>query len=256
MNRVFCPIVVFCILGSCGLAKAGIVGQGITPLATYGFSSISNNKLADAQIGATQLFVDLYGWDDGEAVGDPGVASALFLFRNVGPEPSSITAVYFQDGALLSLSEVINGEYVKFSKGATPPNLPGGSGLDPSFEPTSGFLADSDPPVERNGVHPGQELGVVFSLVSDLSVSDVIGALELALSDPSKISEPDDLTLRIGIQVQGFAGGGSEQFINSDGGGTSPAPPVVPEPGAFLLWTVGGILSGLMIRRRRLNVTV
>ena len=69
--------------------------------ATYGFQCITNNSLTDAAIGEAQLFVD---------VTDPGGDQVLFTFINDGPEASSITDVYFDDGALLGLAAIDNSD--------------------------------------------------------------------------------------------------------------------------------------------------
>ena len=84
---------------------------------TYGFEAITFNDStgANGAIGERQLFVDV----------EPlGSSQALFTFRNTGPEPSSITDIYFYDGALLGIAKLIdadeNGgdENVNFSEGA------------------------------------------------------------------------------------------------------------------------------------------
>jgi hypothetical protein len=90
--------------------------------------------------------------------------------------------------------------------GATPRNLPGASQASPRFETTNGFSADSESPTQPSGVNPGESLGILFSLRPGKSFADVLTHL-------------GDGSLRIGIHVQGFAGGGSESFVN------------LPEPG-------------------------
>ncbi|MFP3326110.1 hypothetical protein R0K05_23955, partial [Planococcus sp. SIMBA_160] len=77
---------------------------------------------------------------------------------------------------------------------------------------SAGFLADSDPAVQPNGVNPGETLGVIFDLQTGLGYQDVVDAIALSQTNPSA-----DLTggLRIGIHVQGFTGGGSESFVNN-----------------------------------------
>src|SRR5262245_26656672 len=108
----------------------------------YWFHGITNNNAVDVAIGQAQLSVD---------VSDAGGGKVAFKFVNSGPNASSITAVYFDDGALLGGASIVNGPGVKFSPGATPPNLPGGNpiGFDTSY------AADSDSPVSPNGVNPG-----------------------------------------------------------------------------------------------------
>ena len=191
---------------------------------TYPFYCITNNSLIDAAIGEAQMFVD---------VSDPGGGQVLFTFRNEGPEASSITDVYFDDGTLLGIYSIINtaGD-VEFSQGASPHELPSGGNLSPPFVTTVGFLADSDPPVQPLGVNPGESLGIIFDLDTGYTYSDVLYALS--------IPEDVDDGLRIGIRVQGFDSGGSESFVN------------IPAPGAILLGGIGVVLVGLLRRRRTL----
>jgi len=191
---------------------------------TYPFYCITNNSLIDAAIGEAQMFVDV----------DPyGVNQVLFTFRNEGPEASSITDVYFDDGALFGIASIINttGD-VEFSLGASPHELPSGGNLSPPFVTTVGFLADSDPPVQPLGVNPGESLGIIFDLESGKTYSDVLYALS--------IPEDVDDGLRIGIRVQGYDSEGSESFVN------------IPAPGAILLGGIGVAVVGWLRRRRTL----
>lgn len=186
----------------------GMAACQVANAVSYGFGNITANKLADAAIGEAQLSVNV------EASG----SQVLFTFLNSGPAASSITDVYFDDGALLGIASIINGPGVNFSQGAAPPNLPGGNAVN--FNTTSGFLADSNPPAQPNGVNPGESLGILFNLEAGKTFDDVIAALALAGANPGV-----DVVggLRIGIHVQGFTGGGSESFVNRvpDGGTTA-----------------------------------
>ena len=189
-----------------------------------GFDCITGNVAGDCAIGEAQLSVD---------VSDLGGGQVLFVFSNAGPDASSITDVYFDDGTLLGIAGLIDADDnalgpfghagVDFSQGASPPDLPGGN--DVGFEVTAGFLADSDPAAQPNGVNPLETLGVVFNLQGGGTFADILSELTTG-------------ELRIGIHVQGFATGGSESFINIP----------VPEPGTALLLGVGLGLLGL--RRR------
>lgn len=183
---------------------------------TVGFGCISNNDPGNCAIGEAQLSVD---------VSDAGGGQVLFLFSNAGPADSSITGVFFDDGTLLGISGLIDADQnalgsfgdpgVDFTGGsASPPELPAGNNV--GFMTTVGFLADSDPPSQPNGVNPLESLGVVFDLQAGGTLQDVIAELT-------------DGTLRIGIRGQGFADGGSESFVNIP----------VPEPGAALMLGLG-----------------
>ncbi len=195
------------------LALASMAQAGVT----YGFYNITSNNLVDAMNGEAQLSVFV------EA--GPGANQVYFQFSNTGPNAMSITDVYFDDGTLLGIASITNGSGVSFSQNASPPNLPGGNNITPAFQVTAGFSADSNPPAQPNGVNPGETLTIVFNLLGGFTFADTINAL----------NTPGDV-LRIGIHVQGFAGGGSESFVNT------------PTPGALGLLGLAGLVAA---RRRR-----
>ena len=186
-----------------------------------GFYGITNNIPADVAIAEAQMSVEV-----SEVSGN--ASQVLFTFRNTGTEASSITDIYFDDGALLGIASIDNGDgvAVSFSQDANPGDLPGG-GKD--FNTTAGFSADSDPAVQPNGVNPGESVGILFNLIDGQSYDDVL----------SNLSNED---LRIGIHVQGFADDGSESLVNND---------VVPEPSTILIWSILGGLGFAVTRWRR-----
>jgi len=187
----------------------------------YGFTCITNNSSSgDCTTGENQLSVDVTSAEGGQV---------LFTFKNIGLNASSIADVYFDDGTLLDIATILNYTGVVFSEGASPSDLPGGNTITPAFVTTQGFLADSDPPAQPNGVNPGESLGIQFSLQSGQTFEDTINALS-------------DGSLRIGIHVQGFADGESESFVNRP-------PDQVPEPSTLLL--LGSGLVGLGLAGRR-----
>lgn len=184
--------------------------------ATLSFGCISGNSLGDCAIGQAQLSAE---------VTDAGGGQVLFSFYNAGPADSSIADVYFDDGSLLSIAIIINSVGVSFSQFASPGNLPAASNASPPFVTTAGFSADSDAPVQPNGVNPGEVLGIRFDLQSGQTFNDVLA--ELANG-----------TLRIGLHVQGFESGGSESFVNA------------PEPASLALSGLVVIaLAGARLRR-------
>jgi len=190
---------------------------------TFGFYNITANNSGDAAIGEEQLFVD---------VTDNGSSQVLFTFTNTGPENSSICDVYFDDGSLLGIASIDNSSTgVLFTQLAKPVNLPGANNASPPFVTTAGFSADSDPPVQPNGVNPGEYVGILFDLQTDKTFSDVLTDLGTG-------------ELRIGIHVQGFDSGGSEGFVNNDN--------PVPIPASVLL--LGSGLIGLVGFRRKKKI--
>jgi hypothetical protein len=171
---------------------------------TLGFACVTRNLAGDCAVGEAQL---------GVAISEPSPGVILFQFANAGPTPSSITDVYFDNGPLAALSLILDTPgSVEFSPFASPPNLPGASALSPSFETAHGFSADSDAPARSMGVNPGESLGILFPLQPGKGFAELGASL-------------GDGTLRIGVHVQGFSGGGSESFVNLP-------PPLwpVPEP--------------------------
>ena len=128
----------------------------------------------------------------------------------------------------MGLSQITNGSGVSFSQYTSPPNLPGANNVSPPFQVTAGFLADSNPPTQPNGVNPGEWLKIYFNLQSGKNFANVI-------------SDLTNESLRIGIHVQGFTDGGSESFVNNP----------VPIPAAAWLFGSGLLGLGALARRRK-----
>lgn len=186
------------------------------------FDNISGNSAIDAATGEAQLFVEVI---------DLGGGQTLFDFFNTGPLASSITDIYFDDGPLLSIAVIDDSDPgVSFSLGASPGNLPSANNASPPFVATIAFSTESNPPAQPNGINPGESLGITFDLIVSNTFDDVITALL-------------DGSLRIGIHVQGFAGGGSESFVN-DG--------IIPAPSAIVLCGLGTAFVGWLRRSRRI----
>lgn len=179
---------------------------------TYGFDCVTNSSAGNCSVGESQLQVTVSG---------PAISQALFTFTNVGAASMSLADVHFEDGSLLGIASIVNGAGVSFSQFASPQNLPGGNAI--GFVTTSGFSADSDPPVQPNGVNPGETLGILFNLQAGRTFSDVNS--DLASGE-----------LRIGVHVQGYSNGGSESFVNL-------ASPVPEAPASLYLLSAIGIAA-------------
>lgn len=209
-------------LAALGAAGAFAIAVGASG-ATYSFTNITGNSVTDAAAGESQLRVDVIDFGGGQV---------LFEFYHAGVTQMTISEIYFDDGHLLGIASIIDrdttGETgVDFSQGANPPNLPGGQAVN--FNVTAGFLADADNPAPKWGVGVGERIGIVFNLINGFGFTDVIEDLA-------------DGSLRIGMHVIAFGGGGSESFIHTP-------PTIIPLPAPALLGLAG--LAPIAIRRRR-----
>lgn len=215
-------------LGLCAslpLAQASVL--------TFGFQCITNNVSSQCLIGQNQLFVDVVDDSQSSSFGGvtvtPSSGQVGFLFYNTGPSPSVITLVLFDDGVLSLPLTLVQVSGVSFSQVSGSPTLPGGGSLSTPFATTSGFGADANPPPPANGVGPGEALGIIFSLASGSTWSDVINAMGTG-------------SLRIGLHVQSIGTtGGSEGFINT--------PHPIPEPATLGLVGAGLLLVGWRKRK-------
>lgn len=214
------------------LALAGLASEASA--ATFSFRNISANNVVDANIGEAQLFVDV--------LAVAGNSNQVDLrFRNIGPAASSITDIYFDDDQLITdiVSITDSGANVSFSEGANPGHLPSENSATPNFVTNTAFTADSNSPAQPNGVNPDEF--VTLRLAVNGTITTVIDELMAGLLLDSE-SDSTLNTFRIGIHVQGFAGGGSESFINGV--------PItaVPLPGVAV---AGAALMGAVAMRRR-----
>lgn len=188
------------------------VGAQNAEAVTLGFSEITANSPIDL---SGQLSVD---------VTDEGSGQVRFTFNNaLGGLASSIAEIYFDDGTLLGIAQVVNPTGVSFSQGASPPDLPGGNALTPDFQTTAGFLADAGNQAPTDGVNPGEWVAIIFDLINGQTFADTIAALALGGADGG---------LRIGLHVIALSDGGSESYVNG------PINPV-PLPAGLVLFLSG-----------------
>lgn len=188
----------------------------------FEFGCITLNSPSDCAILQAQLRMEV-------TAGTISGANAVnFRFTNSGPASSSVTDIYFSDllPAILGTPLLItdSGAGVSFRSGCNPGRLPGGQ----PYGFTSSYCAESTAPTQPMGVNPGEWLNIGYTLLGGATLQDVVGA----------IIEGD---YRVGIHVQGFAGGGSESAITAHR---------VPEPGTLLLLGAGTILLPLTRRLR------
>lgn len=206
------------------LVAAAVLSAGLSTAAqaqNYSFSCVSNNSSTNCATGEAQLGMTL----------TQGAGYVDFLFTNAGPLASSITDVYWDwtgSSSLYTAGAITSSSGVSFSWGASPSNLPSGNGLTPSFSANLG--ADSNSPTRPNGVNPTE--WVSFRLLTSLTTT----AADLASG-----------SLRVGLHVQGFTGGGSESYVNRSTTVVAP----VPEPEAYALMLAGLGVVGAVARRKR-----
>lgn len=191
-------------------------------LVSFDFRCISSGVAAACAAGQSQFVMEVTDVFSGSSTGQ-----VLFTFRNTGTAASSITDLYFDDGTLLGIAAVRNSTGTNFSQGASPGNLPGGNSLNPQFQTTAGFSADSNPPTQPNGANPGEQIAIVFNTVNGKTLFDMVAAL-----NGETVDQNGAPALRVGLHAQGFAGGDSASFVNN------PAA-VVPLPASALLLLCG-----------------
>lgn len=207
---------------SASIGFAALLANPAAADITYGFTHVTTNGGAPfASSFSGQFSVNLSSFS---------ATQVDFKFENNVGLPSSITDVYFDDGALLGIASVFGSAGVSFNQNATPPNLPGGNNLSPAFQTTAGFSADSNPPVSSNGVNAsGEWVTIRFNLQSGKNFSDVVSDLASG-------------ALRVGIHVQSQTGGQSNSYV------------LIPLPTTAYLGGAGlaGVMAFGWIRRRRL----
>jgi hypothetical protein len=105
----------------------------------------------------------------------------------------------------------------------------------PRFQTTEDFSMDSAPPVMRNGVNPGERLGIVFDMKPDTLFADILAGLNSG-------------DLRVGLHVQGIPGG-SGSFVSVPG----PGPSATALPDAAQTAMLLGLAMAVLGVRRKLS---
>jgi hypothetical protein len=222
------------------LSLGGATAMADVTIGTMGFDVISQTASVLGGSSSSQYTVTLI--DLGSALNpDTNQIDNRVAFRlmNTGSITSSICDVYFQDGTLLSLigASAATNTQVHFTTPATPGDLPGGNNV--TFNTTSQWSADSDSPVQPNGVNnytgsgTAEYVDISFWLQSGRTADDTWNAMHM----PFPWNGPDH-GLRLGVHVQGFDDGSSASFIQQ-----------VPLPQTSVLALFGA--GGLAFRRRK-----
>lgn len=225
MKKLVLMIVLFGLLAASSLASE-----------TFTFSRITSNTPDGYALPTIEMTVYDTGIDSGK-VG--------FTFGLTGP--GTISEIYFDDGALLDISAIIdNPPDVDFTDTKiNPKNLPGGNLLDPAFIATQGLLVQSDKNTST-GISQGETLSLEYTLKNNLNYQDVLSAINLGIFDPAV-----DGSLRAGVHVRelGLGGKYSDSFVITT---PVPVPVPVPVPGSVLLGSLGVGLVGWLRKKRSL----
>lgn len=216
----------------CALGAAGaLMLAGSAPGAfSLGFGGVANNDADNVAAGAAQLSWSAEEFDTGSVTGPTQVA---FTIRNEGDLALTVTRIYFDADIFSAIVAIDSPDAgVAFATDVGPPVLPGGNAIN--FTTRSGLRAGAVPPGPANGVNPGESVTVIVELGAGFSFLDTL----IGLNDGS---------VRLGLHVQSFEGGGSESFVNEE-----LPESLIPTPGAIVLFGLAGLLG--FPRRRRLRL--
>ncbi|MEX2016022.1 MAG: hypothetical protein WD873_05240 [Candidatus Hydrogenedentales bacterium] len=148
---------------------------------------------------------------------------AQFTFINAGPLASSITDVYWGGPGPSPLNFSMVTLPTNWTAGAAPPGLPGANTFAVLYS------ADSDSPVQPNGVQVNESIVFTIAYASGSNLASLINALNGG-------------QLQVGFHVQGLSDGESESYLTTPG-------EMVPVPAPLGLAAVGFALVAL--RRRK-----
>lgn len=157
-----------------------------------------------------------------------------FRFDNAaGGMNSSISGVYFYDGTLLGVHSILDTpNTVDFREGTSAnPQLPGLGLSKPVTRMFEIFDVLAVNPMAHRGINPGEELGIVFDLLSGMDYEDVLHAMTLPMT-------PNSDSLTVGLKVIAFDDGGSESFVHDITAVPVPAAAWLFISGMGVLWRV------------------
>lgn len=244
-------------LGVIAVALTGVLtaaaAQADHVSTSYGFTQFTSNGTSGAA-GGLSLAVRNFDWED-NLLGTSLSGNVLvsFLFSNSNALATSITGIYFEDGAVLGIADITQyldldfnepgtgaGKGTAFVQDGVPQNVPSGN--------TIGFAATNSHRVNASGnfegVNGGEWVEIIFELQSGLGYSDVLAAIAQGQIKTGG-GTPTGPALRFAMHVQGLGSDaeGSEGFINS-----------IPLPAPFGL-ALAGLAGVVIISRRKRKVS-
>lgn len=196
------------------------------------FTNITNNTSIDL---GSQLQMDVSGSGD----------DVLFkIFNNVGVQ-SSVTAIYFDQGATNLLSSIVlngdSGVGVSFDNSASPPNVPGGN--------TIAFAADwSGDSNSKDAECPQSDSSCTGSMANGLNAYgewvSFLGTLSSGIDLDRVLADLSSGSFRLGMHIQAIGTtGASDSYVSV---------PSVPLPAAA--WLFGSALLGFVMTSSRRRV--